>query len=158
MAINPEKLAEYKDSFLHRCPGGDGFDTPEYEALERNYKFELVDAFKSEFSHFFPTLPRSDSELIALADGLIGLFTRPLEHNHGKPQNLVGWRYASFGRLLDDAGKIRFARAVGALLDESSPLGERVKGFQDDLEALASVGGEKVYPAMKRLAKTSVQR
>jgi hypothetical protein len=51
---------------------------------------------------------------------------------------------------LDDAGKIRFARAVGALLDESSPLGERVQGFQDDLEALASVGGEKVYPAMKR--------
>ena len=150
MAINPEKLAEYKDSFLHRCPGGDGFDTPEYEALERNYKFELVDAFKSEFSHFFPTLPRSDSELIALADGLIGLFTRPLEHNHGKPQNLVGWRYASFGRLLDDAGKIRFARAVGALLDESSPLGERVQAFQDDLEALATNVGQNVRPAMKR--------
>jgi 5-methylcytosine-specific restriction protein B len=150
MALNPERLAEYEKSFLECFPGGQAFDNPEYLSRERNYKAELVDLFQSRFARFFPVLPRTDAELVALAEGLIGLFTFPLESNGKNPQNLVGWRYSNFGRLLDDSAKIKFARTIGALLDESAPLTERVAEFQTELEQLGSGVGEKVGPAMKR--------
>ncbi len=154
MAIDLEKLAEYKDSFLKAFPNGEAFDVPEYLERERNYKIELVEAFRAQFSRHFPVLPRSDAELIALGDELLGLFTRPLESNGKNPQNLVGWRYSNFGRLLDNKGKISFARAVGALLDESGPLAERVSDFQEELLKLATGVGEKVGAAMKRSVAT----
>jgi len=150
MSLNLEELEEYKKSFLSWFPDCKDFSLPDYQARERNYKVELVEAFQTELAQHFPVLPRTNEGLIELANGLIGLFTRPLVHLDKKPQNLAGWQYTTFGRLLDDPGKVSFARAVGTLLDETSPLSDRVNAFQDDLESLATGVGEKVGPAMKR--------
>ena len=150
MELNLETLEQYKESFLKWYPDGKGFNHPDYLASERNYKIELVDAFKADAARFFPVLPRSDAGLIELADTLISLFTRPLESNSKKAQNLVGWRYWEFARILDDKGKVEFARAVGALLDESSPISERVVDFQKDIEALATAADKNAGLAMQR--------
>tara|TARA_R110002096_G_scaffold64920_1_gene158005 strand:- start:5040 stop:8513 length:3474 start_codon:yes stop_codon:yes gene_type:complete len=150
MNLNQRKLDEYKNYFLEKFAGDKSFSDSRYQKRERLYKAELVDAFRLDLKKNFPTLPRSDSELVALCDGLYSLFTRPLESNGKNPQNLVGWRYSNFIRLLPDKGKIDLARSVAALLDESSPLGSRIDAFQADLERLASSVEEKCGPAMKR--------
>lgn len=154
MELNLETFEKYKELFLRRYPGGTAFDHPEYLTNERNYKLELVEAFRANAARHFPALPRTDAGLIELADALIALFTRPLVSNNKKPQNLVGWRYWNFARLLKDEGKITFAREVGALLDESSPLTERVASFQADIGAIAVGLGENAGPAMRRSVTT----
>ena len=98
MELDSGKLEEYKKSFLRYFPDCEDFSQADYQTGERDYKVELVDAFQSELGRHFPALPSTDSGLIELANGLIGLFTRPLKHNGKKPQNLVGWRYWNFGR------------------------------------------------------------
>ena len=72
MAINLEKLAEYKDSFIKAFPNGERFEASGYLERERNYKVELIEAFRSGLARHFPVLPRSDAELVALANGLLG--------------------------------------------------------------------------------------
>ena len=150
MSLNLEKLEDYKSCFLSAYPDSKDFGHPDYHAVERGYKDELVEAFQSDVARFFSDLPSDRTELIKVADSLIALFTRPLALNHNKPQNLVGWRYWTFARLLKDEGKIEFAQAIGALLDETKPLSTRVSTFQDTLEALATGVGEHARPAMKR--------
>lgn len=150
MQLNLNKLEQYKKSFLKWYPDGKSFDHPEYLASERDYKTELVAAYKATASHYFPTLPRSDDDLIEVTNTLLALFKRPLAHNNKAPQNLVGWRYWEFARILDDNGKVAFSRAVGALLDESSPLSERVAVFQKEIEVMATASGKNSGLAMQR--------
>lgn len=150
MNMDQRKFNQYQQSFLTAFPAGKAFDDEKYLQKERNYKQELVDAFRSQFAEQLQLLPREPSALTTLADAIFGLFTRPLEHNSNKPQNLVGWRYFNFARLLDDNGKEAFVRSLAILLDESAPLGERIQQFQSELERLATAVGEKVGPAMKR--------
>lgn len=150
MALNLQRLAQYKQSFLEHFPGGQSFDVPAYLERERNYKLELVEAFRNTCAHRLASAPTDEQGSLALAESLLDLFTRPLQSNGRKPQNLVGWQYWSFGRLLGAAGKIAFARAVCALLDEAAPLGTRVRAFQEELACLTKSVGEKCGPGMKR--------
>lgn len=150
MNLNIDTFKEYEKSFLVLYPEGKSFDHPDYLTSERNYKKELVDAFADEVSHYFLDLPQSEAGLIEAADALKALFTRPLVHNGKNAQNLVGWRYWNFARLLDDKGKVKFAQSVAALLDESQPLPGRIESFTANIGALATGVNEKAGPAMRR--------
>ena len=92
MSLNLEKLEDYKSCFLSAYPDSKDFGHPDYHAVERGYKDELVEAFQSDVARFFSDLPSDRTELIKVADSLIALFTRPLALNHNKPQN--NWRAA----------------------------------------------------------------
>ena len=93
MALNLSKLSAYKLSFLKAFPDCEDFSLPDYLTRERQYKTELVKAFKAELPADFPSLPGSDEGLLEIGDTLLGLFSRRLDGMNGKPQNLVGWRY-----------------------------------------------------------------
>ena len=78
MQLDLKKLEEFKASFLECFPDGQSFDDPEYLASERNYKDELVDAFKSSVSQHFPVLPAPDE--IAQLVGALQLVGSPFGH------------------------------------------------------------------------------
>ena len=154
MPLNTSKLAEYKQSFLSAFPNCEDFNVPDYLARERRYKTELVDAFRSELPSNFPSLPRSDEQLLEIGETLLGLFFKRLDGMNGKPQNLVGWRYSEFAGKLDDDGKKAFARFVASLVDETKPISERIQEFQEEVSALAEDVNKTRTPAMKRSVTT----
>ena len=67
MELDSGKFEEYKKSFLKWFPDGEDFGQPDYQARERNYKVEIVEAFQSELGRHFPELPRTDPGLAGSA-------------------------------------------------------------------------------------------
>jgi len=150
MNINLSKLKEYQSEFLKHFPGCDSFQTKAYLSGERAYKVELKAIFDSKCRAGLENLPEDPSELAALAESLMSLFTVKLDGMENKPQNLVGWRYTGFIRSLSDGQTIEFVRAVAELLYGTSSLEERVRAFQATFTGLISSTDDKVDAAQLR--------
>jgi hypothetical protein len=154
MTIDLNKLEKYKQRFLEEFPDNKNFEQPRYLRHERSYKLELCDAYREEIAEAIANPPDSDVGWVALGKQLGDLFRRPLDGMQHKPQNLVGWRYWNFERLLNDPDRIVFARAVVSLLDESKPVTGRIQSFQTILRSLAAKAGDKCGPSMCRSVTT----
>lgn len=117
-------------------------DHPGYAQAERNYKNELLAAFRTDVA---PAL--ADGRMREAGEAAIRLLTRTLPGNDGKPQNIIGWRYIDHVRHLDDAGNERFGTLLRDLVDPAQDLGARIDRFCQGLRDLSE---GKVIPAVLR--------
>ncbi len=122
-----------KKHFLAQLPEFTSFlDDKTYFEQERQYKDELVSLFDSEVR---PHLDQQDWEHVG--EKVISLFTRPLDGNNHKPQNIVGWRYFEPIRKLESERLGEFGRSVAELIDEEMPLEQRIEQFMRTYEQIA---------------------
>ena len=111
-------------AFVDGFPGFNSFSTHEdYIAHERGYKDDLLEIYQQDIR---PLMVSEDWEAAGAA--VVELFSRRLP-SINKPQNLVGWRYADYIRKLPKNVLPEFAREVGKLVDEDSPLQQRIDRF-----------------------------
>jgi len=140
---------ELRERFLQHMPGLTSFAShTSYVSTERAYKDELVDLFEEAVA---PQIRQAD--WLAAGRAAIALLTRPLRHASNKPQNIVGWRYIDLVRKLDEQRCSTFGKCLAELIDEESPIEERVDDFVDALSEI--VGPEHAVAAAAQRSITS---
>jgi len=129
-------FAALREQFLAHFPGFTTFaGYPAYVKQERAYKDELLDLFAGTVAPEIAT-----DNWAAVGDAAVALLTRPLTKAESKPQNIVGWRYVDFVRLLDAEQQAAFGQALAELFDETRSIAPRVDEFLQRLQAIVGAG------------------
>jgi hypothetical protein len=127
-AIDMLELERLRSLFLERTPDfGDFGDTVgEYWSQEREYKDELLELVTTLLP---PSLFSTDEPEEVHKAALRALTARVRTGGETMPQNLVGWRYVDFVRVIPEDQKPMFAQALGDLLYGAGDEPDRVGRF-----------------------------
>ena len=152
--LDATALANAQEIFLTReAEFGDFTETnSRHYAEERAYKDEVRHLFARTIT---PQLFRSDAgspwEVIKAVQHVL---TTRLEAGDG-PQNIIGWRYQSFLRGMNEVERMLFARSFGELLYGQGESPEKVERFIRTMwPTMIRVSGQKNPYALTRIFPT----